>query len=167
MLAQAGRGKVYKEKYADIESEKSSKEKYNLYGFVWALQYVVHEELEPFDIELTQSYYEGLMDVPDLFPQGAAIPGSKGTIVEGLMMQIFQRTFLVVPGQDITALGSMHLVPPPSLQDISAQDFTHPSPPPPPPLETALMRLEQKLMDVDAQLLAFINESREIDRRID
>ncbi|KAL5743871.1 hypothetical protein ACOSQ2_026987 [Xanthoceras sorbifolium] len=167
MLAQAGRGKVYREKYADIESGKSSKEKYNLYGFVWALQYVVHEELEPFDIELTQSYYEGLRDVPDLFPQGAAIPDSGGTNDADLSKDIPSGDAYVDPGQDITALGSTHLVPPPSLQDISAQDFTHPSPPPPPPLETGLMRLEQKLMDVDAQLLAFINESREIDRRID
>ncbi|KAL5745589.1 hypothetical protein ACOSP7_026735 [Xanthoceras sorbifolium] len=151
MLAQAGRGKVYKEKYADIESGKSSKEKYNLYGFVWALQ----------------SYYEGLMDVPDLFPQGAAIPDSGGTNDADLPKDIPSGDAYVDPGQDITALGSMHLVPPPSLQDISAQDFTHLSPPPPPPLETGLMRLEQKLMDVDAQLLAFINESREIDRRID
>ncbi|KAL5767552.1 hypothetical protein ACOSQ2_014335 [Xanthoceras sorbifolium] len=75
MSSQADRGKAYKEKYGHIEFGKSPKEKYNLYSFVWALQ-----ELEPSNDELIQSYYKGLMDVPDLFPHGAAIPSSGRTV---------------------------------------------------------------------------------------
>ncbi|KAH7557248.1 hypothetical protein JRO89_XS11G0085400 [Xanthoceras sorbifolium] len=39
---------------------------------------VVIEQLEPSNVELTQLYYEGLMDVPNLFPQDVAISGTRG-----------------------------------------------------------------------------------------
>ncbi|KAL5805074.1 hypothetical protein ACOSQ3_031874 [Xanthoceras sorbifolium] len=134
MLAQVGRIKTYKKKYLYIDPQKPSKERYNLYGFVWSLQDVVHERLEPSDIEVTQSYYEGLMDVPDLFSQNASFPNRGG------------------------------------IDDVHAcidPDPTPVSPPPPSGLETSLMRLEQKLMDVDARLQVFITESPEIERRRD
>ncbi|KAL5756422.1 hypothetical protein ACOSQ2_021168 [Xanthoceras sorbifolium] len=63
--------KGYKKKHIDNAPGKQPKEKYNLYGFD-----VVHEQLEPYDIKVTRSYYEGLEDILDLFPHNVAIPSS-------------------------------------------------------------------------------------------
>ncbi|KAL5762595.1 hypothetical protein ACOSP7_018859 [Xanthoceras sorbifolium] len=104
MLAQVGHGKDYKKKYLNIDAGKEPKEKYNLYGFVWALQDVVHERLEPSDIELTQSHYEGLMDITDLFPQNTM----------NMQHDISIGDACVDSGQNTTAPKSMHSVPPSS-----------------------------------------------------
>ncbi|KAL5762696.1 hypothetical protein ACOSP7_018960 [Xanthoceras sorbifolium] len=117
---------------------------YNLYGFVWD---VVQEQLEPSDVELTQSYYEDLMDVPNLAQD---IADSRGTDVADHPQDIHIGDAGFDPGQDSKQLSS----------------------PPPLPLETKLMRVEQKLMDIDARLLdvdarlqSFIIKSRESERR--
>ncbi|KAL5760346.1 hypothetical protein ACOSQ2_019184 [Xanthoceras sorbifolium] len=146
MLAQVGHGKDYKKKYLNIDAGKEPKEKYNLYGFVWALQDVVHERLEPSDIELTQSHYEGLMDITDLFPQNTAIPGG-GRTNDADEFYAFGAPFFVI-GHNCTRFHA-----PAASSSFPAKD--------------KLNEFEQKLMDVDAQLQAFINESRETVKRRD
>ncbi|KAL5778924.1 hypothetical protein ACOSQ2_009661 [Xanthoceras sorbifolium] len=103
---------------------------------------IVHEQLEPSDIEVTQSYYEGFMDVLDLFPQNAYIPNSKGTDDAVMAPDIPIVDVGVNPGQDIhyiddepsdhsssrqgtVALESTYSLPPPSRQDKSATKYMH------------------------------------------
>ncbi|KAH7544511.1 hypothetical protein JRO89_XS15G0178900 [Xanthoceras sorbifolium] len=81
---------------------------------------VVHEQLEPSDIEVTSR----------------TTRVSWMSWIYSLRMQLSQ---VYAP------------IAPPSRQDTTAVEYTHPSPPPP-PSETSLMPLEQKLMAIDARL---------------
>ncbi|KAL5837098.1 hypothetical protein ACOSQ3_014267 [Xanthoceras sorbifolium] len=51
--------------------------------FYVPFQEAVAEQLEPSAIEVGKPYYEGLMDVDDLFPEGDDIPGSGGRSESG------------------------------------------------------------------------------------